>query len=133
VEGCRDGCPSGRLSHLHRGTLEPCQSDPWVLALLPDQGPSPPIAQFGRAASSRKSLGGSKRLPFKNDGDHCVLGDLQCSRHLLVHSPRLVPRHNPVSELNRQFLQPNGLVLVLTCCGTLCRQVCTFPNNVQSI
>jgi hypothetical protein len=22
VEGCRDGCPSGRFSHLHRGTLE---------------------------------------------------------------------------------------------------------------
>ena len=38
-------------------------------------GPSLPIAQFGRAASSRKSLGGSKLLPFKNDGD-CVLGDI---------------------------------------------------------
>ena len=44
---------------------------------LPDQGPSPPIAEFGRAASSIKSLDGSKRLPFKNDGGHCVLGDLQ--------------------------------------------------------
>uniref|UniRef100_A0A673XDY9 Myosin binding protein C3 n=1 Tax=Salmo trutta TaxID=8032 RepID=A0A673XDY9_SALTR len=33
----------------------------------PDQGPSPPIAQFGRVASSKKSLGGSKLLPFKND------------------------------------------------------------------
>jgi hypothetical protein len=31
------------------------------------------IAQFGRAASSRKILGGSKLLPFKNDGGHCVL------------------------------------------------------------
>ena len=29
--------------------------------------PSPPIAQFGRAVSSRKRLGGSKLLPFKND------------------------------------------------------------------
>ena len=28
----------------------------------------PPIAQFGRVASSRKSLGCSKLLPFKNDG-----------------------------------------------------------------
>ena len=35
-----------------------------------------PIAQFGRAASSRKSLGGSKLGPFKNYGSHCVLGDL---------------------------------------------------------
>jgi hypothetical protein len=34
---------------------------------LHDQGPSPPIAQFVWAASSRKSLGGSKPLQFKND------------------------------------------------------------------
>ena len=90
VECCRDGCPSGRFSHLHRGTLELCQSDHWVLGHLFDQGPSSPIAQFGRAASS-KSLVGSKRLPFKNDGGHCVLGDLQCCRHFLVPFPRFVP------------------------------------------
>uniref|UniRef100_A0A8C7FGT8 Myosin binding protein C3 n=1 Tax=Oncorhynchus kisutch TaxID=8019 RepID=A0A8C7FGT8_ONCKI len=53
--------------HLHRGTLELCQSEHQVLGHLPDQGPSPPIAQFGQAASSKKSLGGSKLLPFKND------------------------------------------------------------------
>jgi hypothetical protein len=46
--------------------------------LIPDQGLSPPIAQFSWAASSRKSLGGSKLLPFKDDGGHCVLGDLGC-------------------------------------------------------
>ena len=52
------------ISHLHRGTLELCQNDHRVLGHLPDQGP-PPIAQFGRVASSRKSLGGSKVLvPF---------------------------------------------------------------------
>jgi hypothetical protein len=49
-----------------------CQSDHRALGQLPDQGPSPPIAQ---AASSGKSLGGSKFLPCKNGG-HCVLGDL---------------------------------------------------------
>ena len=63
------------------------------------QGPSHPIAQFGWAASSRKSLGGSKLIPFKNDGGNCVLGDLQCGRHFLVPFSRCVPRHNPVSEL----------------------------------
>ena len=47
---------------------ELCQSDHRVLGHLPDQGPSPLIAQFGQAASSRKSLGGSELLPFKNDG-----------------------------------------------------------------
>ena len=41
----------------------PCQSD---------------HAQFGRVACTRKSLGGSKFLPFKHDGGHCLLGDLQC-------------------------------------------------------
>ena len=32
----------------------------------------------GQTASSRKRLDGSKLLPFKNDGGHYVLGDLQC-------------------------------------------------------
>ena len=74
MECCRDGCPSGTFSHLHRGTLELCQSDHRVLGHLPDQASSPLIAQFGRAASFRKSLGVSKLLPFKNDGGHWVLG-----------------------------------------------------------
>ena len=100
-----------------------------VHGYIPYQGPSPLIAQFGRAASSRKSLGGSKLLPFiKNDGGHCVLGDLQCSINVLVPFPRAVPRHNPVSERYGQFLRP-GLVN----CGNLYRQVCAFPNNFQSI
>ena len=49
---------------------------PWLLSLV----------------SSRKSLGGSKLLPFKNDRGHCVLGDLQCCRNLLVPFPRSVPQ-----------------------------------------
>ena len=58
---------------------------------------------------------------FKNDG-HCVLGDLQCCRNVLVPIPRSVPRQNPISELYGQFLLPHGLVFALTCivnCGTL--------------
>ena len=73
-------------SPLHRGTLEFCLSDHGVFGCHPDQGPSLPIAQFGQAASSRKSLGGSKHLPFKNDGGHCVLGDLQCCRNQICAS-----------------------------------------------
>ena len=92
---------------------------------LPDQGPSPPIAQFGPAASSRKSLGGFK-----------LLGVLQCCRNVLAPFLRSVPRHNPVLERYSKFLQPHGLVFALTCtvnCGVLYRQVCAIPNHVQSI
>jgi hypothetical protein len=54
----------------------------------------------------------------------------------LVPFPRSVPRHNPVSELYRQFLRPHGLVFALTCTvnyGSLYKQVCAFPKHVQSI
>ena len=136
VECCRDVCPTWRFSHLHRGTLELYQSDQLVLGHVPDQGPSPLIAQFGQAASSRTSLGSSKLLPFKNDEYHCVLGDLQCCRHFLVPFSRSVPRHNPVSELYRQLFSPHGLVFDLTCTvtwWTLYKQMCAFPNHVQSV
>jgi hypothetical protein len=43
VECCRDGCPSGRFSHHHTGTLELWQSEHWVRGLFPDQGPSPQL------------------------------------------------------------------------------------------
>ena len=64
------------------------------------------------------------------------LRDPQCWRHFLIHFPRSVPQHNPVTELYGHFLQPNGLVFALTCtvnCGTLYRQVFAFPNHVQSM
>ena len=132
VERCRDGCPSGSFSHLHRGTLELFQSN--------HHNWSPtwprPFSPNCSVPSSRKSLGGSKLLPFKNDAGHCVLWDIQCCRHVWVPFPRSVPRHNPVSELYGQFLRPHGLVFALTCnvnTGTLYRQVGAFPNHVHSI
>jgi hypothetical protein len=42
VECCRDGCPSGRFSHLHRETLKLCLwpsgswSPPWPRPFSPD-------------------------------------------------------------------------------------------------
>jgi hypothetical protein len=102
-------------------STELCQSDR-VLGHLPDQDPSPLIAQIGWVASSRKSLGCSKLIPFKNDGGHCVLGNLQCCIIVLVPFPRSVPRHNPVSELKRQLRRPHGFDFALTCtanCGIL--------------
>ena len=134
VECCRDGYPSGRFYNLHRETLELCQTGHWVLGHLPAQGHLPQLVSL----AWRPPLGGSKLLPFKNDGGHHVLGDLQSCRQVLVPFPRSVPRHNPVSALYGQFLQPHGLVFApqLTCtvnCGTLYRQMCAFQNHVQSI
>jgi hypothetical protein len=103
-------------SRTFRNLSELCQGDHPVLGHLPDQSPSPPIAQLGRAANSRKSLGGSKLLPFKNVGCHCVLGDLQC--YIMFWGgtlPQIGPQHNPVSELYGHFLRPHGLVSALTC------------------
>jgi hypothetical protein len=107
----------------------------FLVTCLTKLGPSPPIAQFGRADSSRKSLGGYKPLPFKNLRmmEATVLGDLKFCIHFLVPFLRPVPQHNPVSEFYGQFLQPHGLIFSLTCtvkCGTLFRQVCAFPNHV---
>ena len=63
-------------------------------------------------ASSRKSLGCSKRIPFKNYGGHCALGNLQCSRILFVVFHRSVRWYNPVSEHCRQFLLTHSLALL---------------------
>ena len=76
-------------------------SDHRVLGNLPDQGP--PIAQFVQADSSRKSLGGSKLLPFKNDGGHCVLGDLHCCKHSLLPFPISVPTILSQSSTDKYF------------------------------
>ena len=41
---------------LLEGSLELCQSDHRVLGALPDQGPFPPIAQFGQVATLGRVL-----------------------------------------------------------------------------
>ncbi len=107
VEGCSDGWPSTTFSHLPNASLELSHSDHWVLLYLSHQGSSPPIAQFGRTASSRKGSGRPKRLPFKDYGGHCALRNLKCSRNFCVTLARSVPCHNSVSELFRQFLWPH--------------------------
>ncbi len=73
VEGCSDGWLSTTFSHLPNASLELSHSDLWVLLYLSHQGSSPPIAQFGRTASSRKGSGHPKRLPFKDYGGYIFL------------------------------------------------------------
>lgn len=84
VECYSDGWPSGSYSHLHTGSLELSQSDHQVLGHLSYQGPSTPIAQLCWVASSRRSPGYFKLLPFKNYGATVLLGtfnaaDFVCS------------------------------------------------------
>ncbi len=107
VEGCSDGWLSTTFSHLPNASLELSYSDLWVLLYLSHQGSSPPIAQFGRTASSRKGSGRPKCLPFKDYGGHCALRKLKCSRNVFVTLARSVPCHNSVSELFGQFLWPH--------------------------
>ena len=67
---------------------------------------------------------GDEVFPFSEKLGHCVLGDLQCCRNVLVPFPRSVVRHNPVSEIYGTFLRPHGMYFALTCtvnCGTLYR------------
>ena len=115
---------------------ELCQSDHRVVDHLHEQGPSSSIAQYGRAAGSRKSLGGSKLLPFKNDGGHSVLGDLQCCRHFLVPFPRSVPTQSCRLGALRTIPSTSWLDFFLTFtvnCGTYIDRCVPFQNHVQSI
>ncbi len=138
VEGCSDGWLSTTFSHLPNASLELSHSDLWVLLYLSHQGSSPPIAQFGRTASSRKGSGRPKRLPkrlpFKDYGGHCALRNLKCSRNFFVTLARSVPCHNSVSELLQAVPLTSWFSFALTCtvsCKVLYRQVCGFPNQVQ--
>ena len=135
VECCSDGCPSGSFSHLHTGSLELSQSDHQVLGHLSYQGPSPPIAQFAGWPALGRVLVVPNFFHLRIMEATVLLGTFNAAE-FFVAFPRSVPRHNPVSELCRQFLQPHGLVFALICivsCETLYRQVCAFPNHVQSI
>lgn len=88
VECLSVGCPSASLSDLHIRSLNLSQSDHQVLGHLSYPGPSPLVAQFSHAASSRKGPGCSKLLPLKHYGAF----------------PRPVSPHNPVSVLCWQLL-----------------------------
>ncbi len=105
-----------QLSPISRSaSLELSHSDLWVLLYLSHQGSSPPIAQFGRTASSRKGSGRPKRLPFKDYGGHCALRNLKCSKNVFVTLARSVPCHNSVSE----HLQGSSFDLMILICSDM--------------
>ena len=65
------------------GALSEWSSGSWSPSWLRPFSPNCSVWQ-----GSRKSRGGYKLLPLKNDGGHCVLGDLQWFRNVLVPFPR---------------------------------------------
>jgi hypothetical protein len=132
VECCKDGFPSGRLSHLHIGTLELYQSDHWVHGHLPDKGPSSQIAQFGQAVRSRKSLGGFKLLPFKKDCSSLCSWGTSMLQKCFGTLPQIYASTQSCLSSTDDSFRPHGLVFALTCTVN-CGQVCAFPNHVQSI
>ena len=112
--GYHEGCLCRMFSSLHRAMLELCQSDHRVFY------PS------GWVASSRKSPGGSKLLPFTDDGGHCAHWDLQ----YYSLSQRCASIQSCLGGL-----QTIALTCVLTCTvnyGTFYRKVCSFPNHDKS-
>ena len=97
---------------------------------------TPNILFYVTFDTTRKSLGGSKRIPFKNNGGHRVLRDCQCCRHFLYPSRDLcldtilsLRSTSKSFDLMAWFFLWNARSTV----GPYKREVCAFPNHVQSI
>ncbi len=122
------------FSHLPNASLELSHSDLGSSLPLSPRLFSPDSSVWP-AASSRKGSGRPKRLPFKDYGGHCALRNLKCSRNCFVTLARSVPCHNSVWALQAVPLT-SWFSFALTCtvsCKVLYRQVCGFPNQVQSV
>jgi hypothetical protein len=118
------------VSPIHRGTLERC------LGHLSDQGPTPRIAQLGRAAISGKSLYWFQTSSILRMMEATVfLGTFIAAEHFWNPSLDLclntiLSRSSTDNsfDLMAWFLLSHALSTV----GPY-RQVCAFPNHVQSI
>ncbi len=95
-----------------------------------------PIAQFGRTASSRKGSGRPKRLPFKDYGGDCALRKLKCSRIFFCNLGQICALPQFCLWALQAVPLTSWFSFALTCtvsCKVLYRQVCGFPNQVQSV
>ncbi len=126
---------STTFSHLPNASLELSHSDLGFFFTSLTKASSPPIAQFGRTASSRKGSGRPKRLPFKDYGGTVLLGTLSaaeffCNLGQICALPQFCLWALQAVPLTSWFS------FALTCtvsCKVLYRQVCGFPNQVQSV
>ena len=119
MECCRGCCPSGRFSHLHRGTLELCQSDHRARGQPPDKEPSPRLLSLAGWQALARVLVVPNFFHLRMMEATVFLGTFNAAELFWYPSPDLFTRHNPVSELYGQFLWPHGLVLVWHALSTM--------------
>ena len=130
MECCRDGWPSGRFSHLHRGTLELCQSDHRVLGHLPYQGPRL-LSLVGRPSLGRV-LVVPNLFHLKMMEATVFLGTFNAADIIWYPSPDLCLDTILSWRSTDNFFELMAVFFTVYC-GTLYRQMCAFPNHVQSI
>ena len=126
---CSDGCPSGSFSTEDLWSLAKVTIGFMVTSLIK-------ALLCWLINSARWPAVGVLVVPNVFHMEAAVLlGTFWRSRNFFVAFPRSVPQQYPVSELCWQFLWPHGSIVALIgifSCETLYRQVCAFPNHVQS-
>lgn len=99
VTFCSNCCPSTEITlPISTRSLNSTKIDHQVGHLF-YQAPSPSIAQYVWATSSRKSLDYSKPLSFKEYGGPLCSCEPPMQQNLCLAFPRSVPRHNLDAEL----------------------------------
>jgi hypothetical protein len=88
VECCRDGCPSGRFSLLHRGTPELCQTD------LPDQVLLPRLLSLDRRPALGRVLVVPNFFHLRMMAATVFLGTFNAAEMFWYFPPISVPQPN---------------------------------------
>ena len=116
-----------RFSHLHRGTLELCQSDHRVLGTSLTKPLLPLFLSLARQPALERVLVVPNFFHLRMMEATVFLGTFNAAEMFWYTSPDLCLDTILFSELYGQILWPNGFDFALTCtvnCGTLYRQVC---------
>ena len=136
MECCRYYCPSERFCHLHRGTLELCQSDHRVFVTPLTKALLPRLLSLARLPALGRVLVVLNFFHLRMMEATVFLGTFNDECIFWNPFPGLFLDTTLSWSSTDNFLRPHGLVSALTCtvnCGTLYRQVCAFQDHVQSI
>ena len=99
-----------------------------------NKGPFPRLLSLARRPALGRVLVVPNYFNLRMMEATVILGTFNTAKMFCDSSPDLCL--DTVLSALGQFLRSHGLVFALTCtvnCGTLYRQVCAFPNHVQSI